>query len=69
LTSVVYADYTVTVFTLKRAKDMAENKKEYSSPKVEALGQHADLVATGGTTGGVDNTFIEDGTKFQSFSS
>ncbi len=48
---------------------MAENKKEYSSPKVEALGQHADLVATGGTTGGVDNTFIEDGTKFQSFSS
>ena len=44
-------------------------KKEYSTPKIATLGQHADLVATGGATDDVDNTFYRDGEKFQSFGS
>lgn len=46
-----------------------ESRKEYTEPKVESLGQHADLVATGGSMGGIDNTFYQGGTKFQSFAS
>ena len=46
-----------------------ESRKEYTEPKVESLGQHADLVATGGRDGGVDNVFYEGNTKFQSFAS
>jgi len=46
-----------------------EAKKQYSEPKVESLGQHADLVATGGSQGSVDNTFYVGDEKFQSFAS
>ena len=42
-------------------------KKEYSSPKIDALGQHADLVATGGASDDIDNFFYEEGKKFAQF--
>ncbi len=42
-------------------------KKEYSTPKIAALGQHADLVAAGGASSDVDGVFYRDGEKFASF--
>jgi len=42
-------------------------KKEYCTPKISSLGQHADLVAAGGATSDIDGYFYEDGAKFASF--
>jgi hypothetical protein len=42
-------------------------RKEYSTPKIAALGQHADLVAAGGATSDIDGIFYEDSEKFASF--
>ncbi len=42
-------------------------KKEYSTPKIGSLGQHADLVAAGGASDDVDGFFFRDNEKFASF--
>jgi hypothetical protein len=42
-------------------------KQEYTTPKISALGQHADLVAAGGASADIDGFFYQDQQKFATF--